>query len=85
MLGLTSQTYPPEPTSAVVLVNLKLSGTLAFHRLEVNMPDINVTTCLSSLSIVTLLSDIDIKMCSTINGDQTSSVRKCHHISRLLY
>ena len=61
MLGLTSQTYPPEPTSAVVLVNLKLSGTLAFHRLEVNMPDINVTTCLSSLSIVTLLSDIDMK------------------------
>jgi hypothetical protein len=49
MLGLMSQTYPPEPTSAVVPVNLKIPGTHAFHRLEVNMPDINVTTCLSSL------------------------------------
>lgn len=49
MLELMSQTYPPEPTSAVVPVNLKIPGTHAFHRLEVNMPDINVTTCLSSL------------------------------------
>ena len=49
MLGLMSQTYPPEPTSAVVPVNLEFPETLAFHRLEVNMPDINVTTCLSSL------------------------------------
>ena len=43
MLGLMSQTYPPEPTSAVVPVNLEFPETLAFHRLEVNMSDIAAT------------------------------------------
>jgi hypothetical protein len=40
---MSQLTYPPEPTSAVVPVNLKFIRDLAFHRLEVNMSDITVT------------------------------------------